>query len=295
MIRSDIGTPLYINKSFILDLAAGLIQGYLESTAVRFTAGIGGDIKLTSDIKNQKTSEDKLNVDTTDDADYKGGRSDLRGEYSNKKVFTTFYFFNNIRDILIERDLLRYITEKDIINKRVKCGDFVEFSANLCTTCIASPVSTIIDIFDSYDPKILDSLIKEKFDGYTNCTVIQKQLKCLSNCLNRNGTTDLVMNFNKAKAVLDINTNFFCDKNACAYDTADSECRTLCKVIRVIDEKSNIDLLRKTGMSSYYNSFLTSLSPYLQVLNDNGILVPDNFTTNISGPAIQAIPIAMYV
>jgi hypothetical protein len=103
------------------------------------------------------------------------------------------------------------------------------------------------------------------------------------------------MNFGPCKAVLDINTNNFCDKNSCTYDTANCDCRVLCKVIKRVDKEDGICLLRKTGMSEYYNKFLASLLPYLKVLNDNGILVPNQFTTRIEGPAIQAVPVAMYV
>lgn len=37
------------------------------------------------------------------------------------------------------------------------------------------------------------------------------------------------------------------------------------------------------------------MESYLDVLSKNNIIVPDNITTKIKGPAIQAIPIAIYV
>ncbi len=79
------------------------------------------------------------------------------------------------------------------------------------------------------------------------------------------------------------------------YDITYCNCKVLCKVLKIVQDKSNIDLLRKTGMSSYYNKFLKSINPYFSILNDNDILTFNNIVTSIQGPAIQALPIAMYV
>lgn len=289
------GIPIYANRNYILDLAAGLIDGYIESKSLRNALALTGNIRSNKDYKVQKTSEDKLKVDTGDESSYFDGKADFRNEFNVKKIYTTFYFLNNVREALMQQNLVRAITEKEVLDNKVRCGEYVEFVGGISTNSLCSTISTTIDTLSSYDIKALDDLIKYKMGGYNNCSSILNQLKCLNNCLNRNNTTDILMNIGSCNAVLDINNNNFCDKNAFAYDTANTQCRVLCKVIKCVDKNDYICLLRKTAMSSFYNEFLTSLKPYLKELNDNGVLVPDSFITRVDGAAFQAMPIAMYV
>jgi hypothetical protein len=294
-VSSITGIPIYANRSFILDLAAGLIDGYIESRSFKNALALTGNIRSSTDHKVQETSEDKLKVTTDDDSSYFDGKVDYRNEFNVKNLYTTFYFLNNVRDALIDQNLVRTISEKEVLDGKVRCGQYVEFTGNLSTNSLCSTVGTIIDVLSSYDIKALDELIKNKIGGINNCSSILNQLKSLNNCLNKNNTTDIIMDIGSCCSVLDINNNNFCDKNACTYDTANTQCKVLCKVIKYVDKNDYICLLRKTAMSSFYNKFLFSLTPYLKVLNDNGILVPDNFITRVDGTAIQAIPIAMYI
>ncbi|MFL0269884.1 DUF6414 family protein [Candidatus Clostridium radicumherbarum] len=112
---------------------------------------------------------------------------------------------------------------------------------------------------------------------------------------NRGMIEDIVLNTNSSNIVLTVDLNDFSNKNAYVYDLAHSELRVLGKVSRIVDENNYFDLLRKTATSDYYNRFLESLAPYLEVLNINGILVPDEFTTKVNGPGLIVIPIAIYV
>lgn len=287
--------PIYTNRNLILDLASFLVEGYLESKSIKSVKEQEDTLRIALDYKEQGTTKDKSTTDTSEKSGYINVESEISDEITIKKVYTTFYFFNNIKDILRKKKLVRDITEYDIINKNICCGEYIEFSAKISTTSTLGAINRIIDVLESYDIKVLDSLIKDNIGGLTNCSVILKQLKNINGYLSKNSTTDLIMNFNSARAVLDININNFCDKNACIYDTAYSECKTLCKIIKTVDENSSIDLLRKTGISDYCCDFFNSIKPYLKVLSDKGILVPNNFITKINGPAIQVIPIAIYV
>lgn len=288
-------TPIYTNSNIISNLGAALIEGFIESKTLRNAVGLAGNLRTSKDYKIQKNSEDKVTTTTADNASYFDGKVDYRNEFNIKTIYSTFFLFNNIRDTLIKRNQLRLLTDRDVAESRVACGEYVEFNAELSTCSISSTASTIVDILSSYDIKVLDELVKSRLGGYTTCSSILNQLKCLCNCLSRNGTTDVVMNYNSSKAILNVNTNYFCDKNGCAYDTAYSNCTVFCKVIKCINKDNYCCMLRKTGMSDYYNSFLNSIKPCLEVLNSNGIIVPVNFDTRVTGPAFQAIPVAMYI
>ncbi|WP_163193008.1 hypothetical protein [Clostridium thermarum] len=295
MLSTMSATPIYTNNNIIYNLGATLIEGYIESTSVRNALGLTGTLKYSEDNKLQTNSEDKLTSTSSGDSNYFDGRLDYKNEVNVKTIYSTFYLFNSIRDVLVRKNELKFISDNDIIENRIKCGQYIEFNADLSTTSLLTEVSTIVDVLSSYDIKILDELLKSRMGGYMTCSAILNQLKCLCNCLNRNNSTDLIMNLNNSKAILNINANYFCDKNSCIYDTANTNCYVLCKVIRCIKKESNCCLLRKTAMSDYYNRFLAHIKPYLNILNENGILVPANFETKVVGPAIQAIPVAMYI
>lgn len=289
------GIPVYINEDLVLDLAALMFDGYIESKNVRNSEDLEVHSRNIKDNRCQITSEDRAVVTNANGLDHFHGELDFRNDVNARINFTDFSRFNNVRNMMLEKNMIKLIVEEDILNDRIKCNQYVEFTANMLMTSLLPSINTLIGIIESYDTKILDNLIREKLSGVTNITSILNQLKFLSNTLSINNTTDMILNINTSNVALIVNLNNFSNKNAYVYDLIDSELRILGKVSRIVDEIDYIDLLRKTAVSDYYNIFLNSLAPYLEILNSNGILVPDNFTTTVSGPAIEVLPVAIYV
>ncbi|WP_051541669.1 DUF6414 family protein [Clostridium lundense] len=308
MGRIDI--PIYINKNLILDLYGILINGYIESRTIRCVKDRSNGLRLQKGCKNgggedfKKSNNDKEKNIVKDV--YKNYSDDLlgcfddknsiRNEISIKKIFTTFQIFTNLREIMIEENMLMIMGQENIINNRAIEGDYVEFEGKVSPISLQSQINTMINVLEAYDCKMLDNLLKtkEEKEVLTNYSTLLKQLKSLNENLNKNNTVNMIMDCNSYKAVLNVNSNNFLDKNSYIYDNVNCYCKVLCKIINVVDEKSCIDLLCKTCMSEYYCEFFNQMNPYLDLLTKNNILVPKNFCTKINGPAIQAIPVAMY-
>lgn len=287
--------PIYINKPLILDYLSAIGEGYIESLTIKHSNNNNGSVEINNDRKVQNTSADKADTNSCGSSQEYELNLGSKDECDKKKIFSTFYFFTQVKDILYKKKMLRNINESDIGHENIRNGEFIEFTSSLSGTSVLAQINTIIDVLNSYDIKLLDSLLNGKLDGPTNYTVILNQLKNLSGILGRNNTNDVVMNLGSLNAVLTLCTNNFTDKNAYIYDTEGSVCTTLCKVVHASDRGFYIDLLRKTANSRYYNSLLASYGPYFKILNDNNVLVPNNLITKINGPAPLCIPLAMYI
>ncbi|WP_315119133.1 hypothetical protein [uncultured Clostridium sp.] len=307
----SIDTPIYINKNLIVDLHSILINGFIESRAVRFIEDRADLLKLQKGCKNseglgkKKSNNDKdKNVSKDSSINYSedfaaifDNRNATKNEISIKQIFTTFQIFFDLRDIMLEKNILKSIGNNNIMDYNIYPGEFIEFEGCISPTSPLSQINTMIDIFEAYDCKDLDELLRNEDvdEPLNNYSVMLKQMKNLSACLNRNNTVNMLMDCNSFTSVLNVNANNFSDKNAYMYDTAHCPCKVLCKVIRVIDKNDHIDLLCKTCMSDYYVELFNQMKPSLDLLAKNNIILPREFTTKIQGPAIQVMPLAMYV
>ncbi|WP_123053756.1 hypothetical protein [Clostridium sp. JN-1] len=289
------GIPIYINQALVLDLAALMFDGFEESRNVRNREEAEVNFRKTQENRSQETIQKKAVVNNENDSGNFQGEIEFEKDVNSRIIFTDFSRFNRVRTMMLDKNMIKPIMEQDIFDSKIKFGEYVEFTANMITTSLLSSINTLIGVIKSYDTKILDNLIREKLPGITNITSMLNQLEFLRNSLSMNNTTDIVLKINSFNVVLTVNLNNFSNKNAYVYDLAHSELRVLGKVSRIVDKDNYVDLLRKTAMSDYYNIFLESLAPYLAILNSNGILVPDNFTTKVNGPGINVIPVAIYV
>lgn len=312
-MKSDFFMPIYLNKGLLLDLYSFFINGTIESTSVRFSRDNAELLKLQKLNKRGEACGEKLSgskvipslereCNFTEECsgfsnnEFLGnveGRNTNRNEITLKKISTNFSIFNNLKNTMLKDNMFRKITAENIINEEVQCGEYVEFNSCMSSTCLLNDVNNLIDILECYDCKELDKLITDI--PCTNYSVILKQLKLLSSYLCKNNTINMVMDMGQCRAVLNVNLNYFSDKNSYVYDTCDTDCRVFGKVIKTPVNNENICLLSKTGMVNYYREFLDYLQPYLEILNENNIITPKNFIIDVESPAIQVIPIAMYL
>ncbi|RXI44337.1 hypothetical protein DP145_00185 [Clostridium tetani] len=308
----DILMPIYANREIILDLYSIIIDGYLESVSIKcvkdksdnFRVQNGGKNVESNDSKEAYTSKDKISIveDKCIDKyrDFSGtidDRNSIRDEISVKRIYTNFHILNKLKDVMVEENMLKYIKKGEISSENIIHGEYIEVDGYISPISPITEINTMIDIIETYDDKELNKLLKNKQDReiFMDYSIILKHLKSLNKQLSAHNTTNMIIDCEYSKVVLNINTNNFSDKNVYMYDNVHCDCKILCKVIRVVDENEHIDLLCKTCMSSYYNELFKSIGTNLDILRENSIIVPNNITTEIKGPAIQAIPIAIYV
>ncbi|WP_242862564.1 DUF6414 family protein [Clostridium sporogenes] len=301
--------PIYLNEKLLSDIYPIVIDGFIESKSIRFMRDKSDFIRLQSGRKNQRSEESKISNNDKDHNkiedisqsminDFSGSlddRSVNRNELTIKRIYTKFYLFYDLRNALINKNMLRYITDQDIFNNNLIPGEYVEFDSNIISESTCNEITNLLDIIKCYDSKELNKLLQntDMEKSITNYTIIEKQLEILKKLLETNDYANVVTKFNQCKAVLNVDKKCFCSKSI--YDNSHFPCRVLGKVLRCENNKGSICLLDKTGMEDYYMDFINSLNPYLDILRNNNIVTPKSIIAEIKAPAIYIMPIGMYV
>jgi hypothetical protein len=305
-----INAPIYINRNLILDLYATLIDGYIDYQEILTANFNDNNLKVQSSHRKGENKEDKK-TDTKDKNvvneigsnyldEYFGCidvKNSSRDEMRIKKIYTSFHIFNKMKELMKENRMIKTIRDTEVKGNQLALGEYMEFEGTISAVSIQSQINTAISIFEAYDPKVLDKLLisKDTEESLTTFSVLLKQLKILSDLISKNNTVTMIVENSHFSFVLNVNLNYFLDKNSYIYDQVNCKCKVLCKVIRVTGENESINLLDKTCMADYYEKLLELLKLYLSVLEKNNIIVPKIMSTKIGYPSIQAIPIAIYV
>ena len=169
------GIPIYINQALVLDLAALMCDGFEQSRTVRNREEVEAHFRTTQENRFQETVQKRAVVNNEKDFGKFHGEINFLKDVNSNIIFTDFSRFNIIRDMLLDKDMIKQIIEKDILDSKIKCCEYVEFTANMTTTSLLSSINTLIGVIESYDIKILENLIREKLAGITNVTFIFKQ------------------------------------------------------------------------------------------------------------------------
>ncbi|WP_143287294.1 DUF6414 family protein [Caloramator quimbayensis] len=297
-----------MNRNLILDLYSTLISGYIESKEDLFLktkdnfAKFQIDNKVSKGKDNKKTDpNDKNNVtgnSYSDVLDYYGNvenRNGRRVQTRLKKSFTTFTIYNSLRKIMYSKNMIKGNDESEFDD--IMPMDFIEFNAVMPPISLESEIFSVISLIEAYDTKLLNKLLPYDDTKYTitNFDFIYKQLKILYDILNKNNTNYIVVNNNRFKVVLNVNLNFFMDKNYFVYDNVNCNFKVMCQVTRKIGRDERINLLDKTCIPDYYMEILNLTRSYLDILKKYDILIPQGFSCFVEYPALKATAIAMYI
>ncbi len=119
-----------------------------------------------------------------------------------------------------------------------------------------------------------------------------KQVNSLLNALTTGGSQDLVSRVDEIKVVITTEQQYFIDPTM--NDIIDGTFRVFGKVSRVIPKgcDESISLLRKAPLGQFKNllpTFQEAMSQFSEELGYSG-----DSSTEIPGPAIQVIPIAIF-
>jgi len=192
-------------------------------------------------------------------------------------------------------------------------GQFVEFRAVLRKNPLVEYIETfkqVLDIADLFPDEAVETSHSAgsagrakkpksaKPDQKKNQDLpLYKQMQGLQEALVQSGSLELLgemLDAQEARSVLSTNLEFFSDSNAS--ELIDGEFRVLGKVVRVVNHNSggSINLLRKTAFGRFDSSLFDQLGQVVAGAEESGINLPE-FRTRVEGPAIQVIPISIFV
>lgn len=294
----DLIVPVYLNQRLVFDLLA-MLQG-----------GISTVTSITKSDAAEKSSQEKISttfglsqaLSSLLKIDLSGGKENSRNSseeqtITQERIHTPASLFYELRIILQDNKILKNISDESTPHP----GDIVEFEAYLNKNPIIETMDSMIEIMDMV-------IVFESDNGNSNSKnpkttktqpnenqKIKSQMMAFSEKLKSGGTIDLIAKNTKNRhaAVITIESSFLSDLTMS--DLVEGKFKVLGKVIRSLESPDeSISLLRKTALSKMPTEAVMGALYHLRLLQESQGFVLPNLETEIFGPAIQIIPIAIY-
>ena len=285
--------PVYINEKIVLDMLAIIEDGFSTVSQVSY-----------SDHKeNSNAQKIEAEVSTSASILSKLLKIDLKGELSHsgncgetenttkEKVHTNVSLLSKFRAFLTDANILK--SGFDISN--MKIGDFIEVGVELQK----NPLINCMDIF--VDMLRMADIFAEKpqLNAKTQAKAqkqqqdeTMKKIKSFASELKHSGTVDFILSDSAGTVVLSAQEQYLSNDNIS--EILGGHFKVLGKVIAICADKTeSIDLLRKTTLSILPHDLLADMFLCLQNEDMKQYNLPE-LKTEISGPAVIVIPVAIY-
>lgn len=285
--------PVYINEKIVLDMLAIIEDGFSTVSQVSY-----------SDHKeNSNAQKIEAGVSTSASILSKLLKIDLKGELSHsgncgetenttkEKVHTNVSLLSKFRAFLTDANILK--SGFDISN--MKIGDFIEVEGELQK----NPLINCMDIF--VDMLRMADIFAEKpqLNAKTQAKAqkqqqdeTMKKIKSFASELKHSGTVDFILSDSAGTVVLSAQEQYLSNDNIS--EILGGHFKVLGKVIAICADKTeSIDLLRKTTLSILPHDLLADMFLCLQNEDMRQYNLPE-LKTEISGPAVIVIPVAIY-
>lgn len=285
--------PVYINEKIVLDMLAIIEDGFSTVSQVSYSD------------HNENSNAQKIEAEVSTSASIlsKLLKIDLKGELSHsgncgetenttkEKVHTNVSLLSKFRAFLTDANILK--SGFDISN--MKIGDFIEVEGELQK----NPLINCMDIF--VDMLRMADIFAEKpqLNAKTQAKAqkqqqdeTMKKIKSFASELKHSGTVDFILSDSAGTVVLSAQEQYLSNDNIS--EILGGHFKVLGKVIAICADKTeSIDLLRKTTLSILPHDLLADMFLCLQNEDMKQYNLPE-LKTEISGPAVIVIPVAIY-
>ncbi len=304
----DLCIPIYLNQQVVFDLLAVLEDGFSRLSTLKTStsesdtqkSGLGASIGVSNVFA-------LLGVSFSAERGKEKGTQE-QSEITQEKVHTPTSLFAKLRLKLREQNLLRSVKTQEEIGK-LASGEFVEFKALLRKNPLVDTIEGFKQMMEiallftsgsntSTTLKQIKGSKQPKVRNQDPNTIIMQQMDGMLTALTQGNSIEIIgelLDISGVKSVLTARLDFFSEGNAT--EIIDGEFRVLGKVVRVVmpDSGESINLLRKTTLGRFGRKTLDQLSEGFDnsELEEAGINFP-KLITEIEGPALQVIPIAIF-
>ena len=287
--------PVYLNQRLVFELLAMLQGGISTVTAVTKTENTkaSSQEKAGASFGLSQAFSILLKIDLSGEK-AKTTEADGKNEFSEERVHTPASLFYRLRNILLEKKLLRVLST-DMFPEP---GDIVEFEASLKRNPIVETMDSLSEMMNLailFDEKRSQPKKQQRAPQNSDFQKIQKQMLAFSESLKTGETIDLTAeNLSTSHtAVITVETGSLNDPMMS--DLVDGMFRVLGKVTRSLKtESESISLIRKTALSKMPSPLLMKILSQLSTLgSEQGFDIP-RLEWEIPGPAIQILPVAIY-
>ena len=231
-----------------------------------------------------------LKIDVSGEAKHNGNS----GENENvvkEKVHTNVSLLSKFHGFLKEKNILK--SELDF--SEIQIGDFIEVEGELQKNPLINCMDIFVDVLRMADifaekPQ-LNARTQAKAQKQQQDETMKK-IKSFASELKHSGTVDFILSDSAGTVVLSAQEQYLSNDNIS--EILGGHFKVLGKVIAICADKTeSIDLLRKTTLSILPHDLLADMFSCLQNEDMKQYNLPE-LKTEISGPAVIVIPVAIY-
>jgi hypothetical protein len=297
----DMCVPVYLNQQIVYDLLAIVDDGFSQLSTIKTS---------TADTHEERTST-SASIGVSNAFAFLGvsfGKEGASGrgikrqtDVATERIHTPTSLFARLRLMLKAKNLLHSITSEEEFNS-LSSADFVEFKAVLRKNPLLDLVECMLQVFE------LDRLFsghgvagiqhkggKSGDSGHAqDFRSFETTLRQMQKSLGETDTVELlgdVLQVPGLRAVLSVHARFL--GNTILADILDGDFHVLGKCTRIVpDASGGVNLLRKTSFGRLQPTVFETMA---QSLPAQDIIRLPQLLTVVKGPAIQVIPIAIFV
>lgn len=305
---------IYMDEGLVRSLSSSKLEGIIDIRTLKCIRDRTLAGKVNFDEHYQLNNEDRRIRDNTEGykqshkicATTEGGtrgqdgsledREFERVEEEIKRIYTTFSLHTEMVTSLTNNNYLKDIqSASHITPTNLKSGDYIKVTGSLSTLSLVSYLDTLITLLNNCGLDRLNSIIDENPPGFLNYTGIVGMLSHLLELLTQKETVDMIMFCDDTPILLTTNSASFVNNTSHMYDKVNCPCNVLGKVVKFCEGDECLSLLRKSAQDDFYDAFMKTIEPYLQILVDKGLPLPNKPDVKISGTALMVVPISIYV
>ena len=290
MNKHSLEIPLYLNQKIVFDLLASINDGFTQVTKLKTASAaesnLGGMIE--ADLGNKNIFA-LLGVKLKGKTDINHSREHNKEQ---EKIHTPSSLFNNLKGQLFKEKLVKRIEGK-IDN--IQPGEFIEISGILKINPLIRMMENMTRVLELATVMQNDGTGKKAKQKNLEDKKTITQMEAFTNSLKANGMVDMICEMNEMngiKAVLPVYMDYFFNGNSS--EIVDGKFKILGKVAKVCDQDEKIDLLRNTSLSIFKESLLEEMLSGFNADSNHDMNI-GALETNVQGPALLIIPIAIYL
>jgi len=298
MDPSDLPAALYLNQRIVFDTLASYEGGFSQLKEIQISSGTmdskehGGEAKLG-------TGNVFALLGISLGASGKKAKSETESQVvTEQRVHTPTSLFARLRQHLKANGILKEPTQASGLTD-IAPGEFVEMKLVLRRSPLVATLtgfSRLIPLMTALESNDQASQGKagQGARKASGSSPVKKQIEALLEAVSSEGSEDLIgEGVAGITVVLTAEPSYFVDPTL--NDVIDGEFRVLGKVARVVSDVDGqpISLLRKTPLGIFGDQVVKQFSDGFQELAQSGLSIP-SLKTQIEGPAIQMIPIAIF-
>lgn len=285
--------PVYINEKIVLDMLAIIEDGFSTVSQVSYSdhKENSNDQKIEAEVSTSASILSKLlKIDLKGELSHSGNCGETENT-TKEKVHTNVSLLSKFRAFLTDANILK--SGFDISN--MKIGDFIEVEGELQKNPLINCMDIFVDVLRMADifaekPQ-LNAKTQAKAQKQQQDETMKK-IKSFASELKHSGTVDFILSDSAGTVVLSAQEQYLSNDNIS--EILGGHFKVLGKVIAICADKTeSIDLLRKTTLSILPHDLLADMFLCLQNEDMKQYNFPE-LKTEISGPAVIVIPVAIY-